>query len=120
MSASDVAYAAGFFDGEGSISVSLMKDRYLRIEVACSQKYSPALRWMQRTFGGNVYGEEGRGCQWKLHGEDGTKFLHLVSPFLIVKAREAQLVLHMWNIRSDTEELRRLVDEYRHRRDAPS
>jgi hypothetical protein len=114
-SISDICYTAGFFDGEGSVTISLYNERYVRIEVGCSQKYPAVLNWMKRTFGGNVYGT--KMYQWKLHGEKGVAFLRLIRPYLIVKCVDADEAFDAWENRADVEKLIRILVARRERRE---
>ncbi len=100
MRKADAAYFAGFFDGEGSITMSLNKGKYLRLEVAVSQNTQDVL-WMHvRAFRGNIY--QGQRClQWKLHGAEAVAFLRTVLPFLIVKRTDATEAIEAWNRRDD-------------------
>jgi len=115
-----LAYAAGFFDGEGYVGAS-MSGKYLRIEVSVSQKDAAVLLWYKKTFGGGVYGSmsrHGTVYQWKTHGEAAIMFLSTMMPYLIVKRDEAQGAIDIWNGRHDQERTRERVRIYKEVRNA--
>lgn len=112
----DIAYAAGFFDGEGAIMVTF--DKYLRIEVSVSQKHPEVLRWFHRAFGGNVYLPEGHAGQWKVYGSKSIVFLMTIQPYLIEKAADAQEAINVWKNKESSTEIRRLINERANRRAA--
>lgn len=109
----DLAYAAGFFDGEGSITIS-NKGGYVRIEVAVSQKLPAVLQWWETHFDGNTY--HSVVSQWKIHGSKGVALLTLLLPYLIVKNVDAQEAIHIWSIRADRELTTQLINERKVRR----
>lgn len=49
----DVAYSAGFFDGEGSIHIGA-GPRYA-LQVSITNTYPPILEWLQERWGGKIY-----------------------------------------------------------------
>jgi hypothetical protein len=104
----DIAYAAGLFDGEGTISV----DKKLSLSIAVSGNYRPMHEWMQEHFGGSITSggqnhfagdvmNDGRVVvtdskkewKWRLNGQEALDFLTLIEPYLIEKKSQAQLVL---------------------------
>ena len=54
---SELAWAAGFFDGEGSTSIlKAQRDKYSYIRISISQKYPECLERFQRAIGfGKIY-----------------------------------------------------------------
>ena len=95
----DIAWAAGFYDGEGSITLSVNKG-YLHLEVACSQKVQLPLMLFKKWFGGSIYSYKPlRGDPayiWKTFGSNGITFLKTVLPFLVVKGEDAKDVIDIW------------------------
>jgi hypothetical protein len=111
----EIAYAAGFFDGEGHIAIVRCAahrkiNRYgkvyfyetyqLLLEVG--QKDKTPLFWMKGKFGGKVahstrkrsYDKELYNIwHWRLYGTNAAEFLKLLRPFLIVKAQEADVAI---------------------------
>lgn len=92
-----LAYAAGYFDGEGSINVlSWSSGRQLRVDL---QSYDlEALSVFGELFGGVIWYDEFaavqyRVCRWVKRNEEAISFLRAVAPFLRAKKYEAQLVI---------------------------
>ncbi len=64
---SDIAWAAGFFEGEGTV-VYGNKNLGAHIKVQATQCYLEPLERMQSIFGGNLYGPyEGKKDNWSQH-----------------------------------------------------
>ena len=114
MRKTERAYLAGFFDGEGSISLRLQQGKYLRIEVACSQNTVDVLWMFVRAFRGNIY-EGQRVYQWKTYGAQAIRFLNAVLPFLVVKRLDAEETILAWQERSDREFVSELIQRKRMR-----
>lgn len=112
MKKTDLAYLAGFFDGEGSISLSLQKGKYLRIEVACSQNTVDVLWMYVRAFRGNVYQSQ-RCYQWKTYGAQAISFLHAVIPYLVVKRLDAEETILAWENRESVVTVTELLQRKR-------
>jgi hypothetical protein len=118
MRQTDIAYGAGFFDGEGAIVLSLQKEKYLRVEVSVSQKLPEVLLWYAQHFGGKIYQSKGYVAQWKIHGALAIGFLHVIYPYLITKAVDAQEAFDIWEVRHDPEQIARRLSERKERRAA--
>lgn len=86
-------YWAGFFDGEGSVSIT----NGGRVQVVASQKYPEVLNLMKLDFGGHVYHQGQKysfGYNWKVCDKKRiTNFLNAVLPYSIVKKKEIELGL---------------------------
>lgn len=97
----ELAYLAGFFDGEGCIHVSKCKrsdrknDRFqyqLRIQI--SQKNREPLDKLVAGWGGGIYDIKSKGMySWQLHSRKAERFLEAILPFLRDKAEQAELAL---------------------------
>lgn len=93
------AYAAGFFDGEGTVDIRYRKThggKYDRFELRCSmsQVNTEVLHWFHANFGGSVCSRKsGAISQWVVVGPSATDFLRRVHPFLIVKREQASIGL---------------------------
>ena len=94
-----LAYAAGYFDGEGSIGIlsnGASKGSQLRIEIrSCDLD---TLRLFKDLFGGSlasqIYGRLPYPVfRWAVNNQDAIKVLRVMSPYLRAKAKEAHLVL---------------------------
>ena len=97
-----LAYLAGFFDGEGSVTVSSRSNRpgdisYF-LQITISQTTLPVLQLYQRYFGGAI-GSVKRPAgysltwQWRPHHRGMTLFLSSLLPFLILKKPQAEIAL---------------------------
>ena len=101
---SKLAFLAGLIDGDGSISISVIKRKdwngcsfqpYIAIGVT-SRKLC---KWVQKHFGGNLYGyDQVDGHQkmyhWKLYGKQAlTDLVSQILPFLLIKRESALVVL---------------------------
>lgn len=80
----DVIWAAGFFVGEGSTSLSRGTNGqsakvYTKIHLSAPQNYREPLDRMAATLGGKVYGPyarkstDGDYYQWRLNGHEGVQ-----------------------------------------------
>jgi hypothetical protein len=94
-----LAYAAGYFDGEGSIGIlsqGASRGFQLRVEIRSCDLDS--LRLFKELFGGVLSSQEyGRlpypVFRWAVNNQDAIKVLQVMSPYLRAKAKEAHLVL---------------------------
>jgi hypothetical protein len=94
----DLAYAAGILDGEGSISVSYSSGcPYPCVRVTNTNR--ELIEWFHQKFGGSIYDKKlvgfGHKAQWDWDPTTPNMkwFLKLMIPFLKVKQRQARLVL---------------------------
>lgn len=106
----DLAYAAGFFDGEGHICISFATarksrghayDRYM-MSVSMSQNDPAALQWLAAKFGGNARQIKAsrsydkkiyQRWDWSLTCRNAMEFLLLLRPFLKVKGEQADIAI---------------------------
>jgi hypothetical protein len=93
----ELAWAAGFFDGDGHINLSTT----LSVEV--TQKRRRPLDELQRIFGASTFysvAPSGRRPNrlWELHyfGAQAAVVLQLILPYLVAKRTEAELGLQYW------------------------
>lgn len=119
----DLAYLAGFLDGEGCISGTTGgrykegRSRPYYTRVVIGQKDPTPLLWIQRRFGGRVFEQKRKppytsSFRWILNKqEDIEALLPLIIPYLIVK-REQAIVGHKLASRPYTfEEQKKLSDQ---------
>jgi hypothetical protein len=94
-----LAYAAGYFDGEGSVGILSQgagKGSQLRVEIrSCDLD---TLRLFKDLFGGSLASQKyGRlpypVFRWAVNNQDAIKALGVMAPYLRAKAKEARLVL---------------------------
>lgn len=113
VSEAELAYAAGFLDGEGHICIAYMiadpkrpsKTKYERyqLRVNISQGTPEVLHWFKERFGGSVHISTHKRpydktrtyqrCNWVIGTKAASQFISLVRPYLIVKAKEADIAL---------------------------
>ena len=92
------AYAAGFFDGEGSIDVKYSltnggKYERFYLRVCIGQKRPDVLHILQSRYGGSVCIRSNGMAYLVMTTACAGKFLEAVRPHLIVKADEADLAI---------------------------
>ncbi len=95
-SLSDLAYCAGFFDGEGCISLCKDNNSVYRLYIKISSTDYSVLEWVQEHFGGSIYRER-KGTEkrkeswgWYCKTEDQIVFLFGILPYTIIK--RAQII----------------------------
>lgn len=100
-------YAAGIIDGEGYIGIGKFTKRQptiyqAKVEVTLSEKALQIIRWLKTEFGGNVYKKpdpkrpENASCyRWSIVGESAANFLSQISPALLLKQRQAEVVISL-------------------------
>lgn len=106
MTEQEIAYTAGFFDGEGSISIIPYRRNRgnplvnYRLTCVVSQSYFPTAVWLKKTFGGLVYRydlhrppDSRPMARWILTSKKAQNFLILLLPYLQVKKREAEVAI---------------------------
>ena len=102
-----LAWAAGFFDGEGSVLVNpRLNGSAHSLFVSVTQQHPFALHMLKNRFGGNVTPdktatsdsyERKKGAtliwRWKASSTEAFKFLELVQPYVVVKADQVRVAL---------------------------
>jgi len=98
----ELAYLAGFIDGEGHIAIGVNRSKngkrrwYLRF--ACHQVNPEPLFLLRDCFGGSIQRTERTGNQrtifeWVASSRDAEAAIRAMTPFLRVKREEAKLAL---------------------------
>lgn len=118
MRKSDVAYLAGFMDGEGAVMLSLTPSGGLKLGIAVSQNTRTVLDLYARAFGGHVYGYQPKGrnsmmFQWRANGLEAVQALMAMKPWLLVKLWATEQALHVWTIKEDKLAVREFVTQHR-------
>jgi predicted DNA-binding protein YlxM (UPF0122 family) len=98
-------YAAGLFDGEGSVDVAIYhKNKRVGVYPRCSISNSnrEALEAIKKVYGGNIHTQirnRGTPCHiWKIMRiKDCIRFLNEIEPFSIVKKKQIQIMLRVLN-----------------------
>ena len=112
-----IAYAAGFFDGEGYIGICGSQSRgSLCLEIDVTQVDPRPLQFLAEHFGGKIKQRvrskytSTRNSRpsflWRLHAKDAVMFLELIYPYLIHKRDQADLAFQFQRIR-DTNKWRK-------------
>lgn len=100
-SALDIGYMAGVLDGEGSLSIYRYGTGQFLPRVEVAQKNLEWLKGLQDLWGGTIiYHQrqtEAQALNWTLQilGEDLTRLLTAVMPYLRMKSQQARLCLEM-------------------------
>lgn len=98
----ECAYAAGFFDGEGTVFIAIDRGRastrgpIFNLRVTAAQVDRTPLVWLQSRWGGSVVQRrrgEHQHSAWTCFSRGAAQFLRDVRPYLIVKADEADVAL---------------------------
>jgi intein-encoded DNA endonuclease-like protein len=103
MKDTELAYIAGFLDGDGCIMVQLVyrKDYKLGYQVRASivfyqkQQYKDFLVWLKDTFECGYVRDRNDGmCEYTIvQKDDVARILDLLSPYIILKKKQAELAL---------------------------
>jgi hypothetical protein len=95
-------WAAGFFDGEGCIMISIHKPRgNCQLCVRASQIMKEPLEKMQELFGGTIYRHKQDAYQWQVATQMAANMLKRVQPWLIVKRSQCDLALEFQSRRHE-------------------
>jgi hypothetical protein len=96
----DLIYFAGFFDGEGCISITRQKKSwgnkeqpyFHRLRINLAQKDPSVLKELYDIVGGTIHCSNGI---WKWYADDAfaVQFLEAITPFLRIKKAQAELAL---------------------------
>ena len=114
----DKAYFAGFFDGEGSVMLSLNSSGGLKLGVSCSQNTVNVMDMFEKLFGGHVYSHTPKGrnsqiFQWRANGVVAYDFLIIMQEFLIVKLYVCLEGIYAYEHKDDKEIMVRTVEEHK-------
>ena len=97
----DLAYAAGFFDGEGCISIT----KNGAVDVRITNTAKSVLVKFQGLFGGTIGSRTQRVNKTQyafcLYGENAIDFIKVIKPFLIEKLPQAETVLEYYELRNN-------------------
>ena len=103
-----IAWAAGFFDGEGCVMVEMSKEARCRhkfrtsLHVTVTQTSLPCLQIYLEHFGGSIVTSNNRtpnGRRWAVQhrwvarNEEALNFLQIVEPYVIVKKEQVKAAL---------------------------
>jgi len=121
----ELAYAAGLFDGEGSISlVRQNNNRSHSRQVAVASNDYEVLAWFQNRFGGSIVTKQPRksthsvSYDWRLTDRRALTFLQLIRPYLLIKRKIRRIDLLLSDYVACTPRNGRYTDEMAERKQA--
>ncbi len=99
---------AGFFDGEGCVSLAKNKSDSAKrgftfaLQVSLSQKTKPILDEIQETYNGSVSEDKSsNGYHWQVYGINAKRFLEDIVEFSKVKKQEIEFAIEYCNMFHD-------------------
>ena len=102
----DIAYAAGFFDGEGCITIS--KNGAVDVRVVNTSK--KVLLKLQSIFGGSITNRTQKinktQYAYSFYGENAIEFIKLIKPYLNDKLSQAETILEYYEHRQQIKSIR--------------
>lgn len=115
-------YTAGFFDGEGSISIAIRNRKWKNwcvehiLQISIGQKDGATLDWIKDNFGGRIYQiKRDNSYFWVATNKVALKFLKDIIPFLQYKKPQAELAIKFYDGREE-EKMHRMNDNELKRR----
>lgn len=107
LNKSDIAYAAGLFDGEGSVSIGIKRrpnqKPFHELYVQMSMVRREALDFLVANWGGKVYswhGSTGRAYyKWCIYTARAAGFLECILPEIRIKNHAVELALSVRGIK---------------------
>ena len=105
ISVSELAYAAGLFDGEGWFSITrskghrIKRDFCYQVHAGLVMRERSILTWLQRRFGGTVrkqkrYSDKHSfSYRWRTTGKQTLETAKLLKPYLMAKKKQAGVVI---------------------------
>jgi hypothetical protein len=116
----DLAYAAGFFDGEGCISMGEYNE-HCRVQLVITNTNDEVLQWFQAIWGGRLYRATPdrtkhlenvlpRGDCWALrfHGSEAYALLREIGPYLRIKHEQADNALAFFRVQAEAKPYNRI------------
>lgn len=99
----NTVYAAGLFDGEGSILILAEQNAKHRLRIKIANTDYAVIEWLQSIFDGTASDNlsptrkrkpnEKDAWEWRLNGKEASQFLMLITPFLKVKREQARIAI---------------------------
>jgi len=108
MNKTDLAYAAGIFDGEGHIGITRHSNGSLSVKVQIGNTNEWLLQWFKFALGGRVMLQNDRRAEklgwkpiyhWYLRADEIQDFLKIIYPYLKIKKAQAEIVINLMNTR---------------------
>jgi hypothetical protein len=121
----ELAYAAGLFDGEGSISLVRHHDnRTHSPQVSIASTDYEVVNWFQKRFGGSIVTKQPRmsnhsvSYDWRLTDRRALTCLELVRPYLVIERKIRRIDLLLTDYVACTPRNGRYTDEMVERKQA--
>lgn len=121
----ELAYAAGLFDGEGSISLVRHRDnRTHSPQVSIASTDHEVVYWFQKRFGGSIVTKQPRmsnhsvSYDWRLTDRRALAFLELLRPYLVIERKIRRIDLLLNDYVACTPRNGRYTDEMAERKQA--
>jgi hypothetical protein len=93
----DSAYAAGLFDGEGSVTLTRVhRERWPSPQVSVASNDREVLEWLAVRFGGTITTKKPRqpthavSYDWKLTDRRALVFLQMIRPFMQIQRKRVR------------------------------
>jgi len=108
MTVKDIAWCAGFFEGEGCVYIHKKKQKtklYYSLLISISNTHKEYLNFLKQKFNGYIYDctekhpNRKRCYCFLLHGDKATEFLKTVFPYLKGKKKEAMLGIRLQKLK---------------------
>lgn len=97
-----VIYAAGFFDGEGSISIVIGRGNQIgSLFISVGQIDERPLHLLKNLWGGSINLDNKRVSRWRLNHQKARDALAEMLPYLIVKREQAEVAIEFLDGRPD-------------------
>ena len=112
MDSEGTAWAAGFFDGEGSINIVRQKRAHgetinHQLLVSVSQVDPRPLQYLQEHFGGSIYTRKFKKAEhkiansWSIRTQQAEDFLRAIRPYVRVKGEQIDIALAFREIKAN-------------------
>jgi hypothetical protein len=97
----DLAYLAGYLDGEGCLWASCTNDgKSCRVGITVANTHRPTIEWLQKTFGGKIGKSRAprkinhRTCHvWVINSQEAIELCSWVVPYLREKAEQGIVLM---------------------------
>lgn len=108
---SDLAYIAGYLDGEGCFSVG----RHWKISIICENTHRPTIEWLHSIFNGSfsarIFKRKPQWrptYRWQVVGNDALSVCQIIAPYLREKTEQALLLIAI-QLRKQSGSIRRRI-----------
>lgn len=111
MKETQVAYLAGFFDGEGSIGIYLTNKKYHSYTMVARIVQKNPLPLKQFPSTGKIYLRKDGVYMWQIYSEPAAEFLELILPFLLLKRDKAIQAIEFQKTKRKSRRVKRKVSQ---------